>query len=172
MTTAEKSTTKQYERILYDTRDAICYITLNRAEKLNASDDQMHQEIIDAFFEFDADDDLQVAIISGAGRAFCSGADVRARQLRPPEEPRRLGSPAGRGLRSFGTADTVNWKPVIAAVHGYAIGMGLGIVQGCDLVVAAEGTQFQLREVQRGLGGGGLWAGAWFWTGSRFANEV
>jgi enoyl-CoA hydratase/carnithine racemase len=162
----------KFETVLYAKTGPICHITLNRPEKLNAATDQLVEEVNDALFEFDADVDLQVAILSGAGRAFCSGADVRQRQLRTREEMRRLGGPAGRRSRENGLADTVNWKPVIGAVHGYALGLGYSLAQSCDLVVAAEGTQFQIREVQRGLGGAQHWVATWFWTGSRFANEV
>ncbi len=161
-----------FETVLYERKGPICHITLNRPDKLNAANDQLVEEVNDALFEFDADPDLQVAILAGAGRAFCSGADVRQRQLRSPEEMRRLGGPAGRRARENGLADTVNWKPVIAAVHGWALGLGYSLSQSCDLVVAAEGTQFQIREVQRGLGGAQHWVATWFWTGSRFANEV
>ncbi len=162
----------KFETVLYERRGPICLITLNRPEKLNAATDQLVEEVNDALFEFDADTDLQVAILSGAGRAFCSGADVQQRQLRTPEEMRRLGGPAGRRSRENGLGDTVNWKPVIAAVHGYALGLGYSLSQSCDLVIAAAGTQFQIREVQRGLGGAQHWVATWFWTGSRFANEV
>ncbi len=164
--------TPKFETVLFEKKGRLCYITLNRPEKLNAANDQLVEELQDAFFEFDADPDLWVAILSGAGRAFCSGADVQQRQLRPLEELRRLGGPAGRRARGEGLADTVNWKPVIAAVHGYVLGLGFGLAQSCDLIVAAEGTQFQIREVQRGLGGAAHWVSTWFWTGSRFANEV
>lgn len=162
----------KFEMVRYETKGSICHIVLNRPEKLNAASDQLVEEVNDALFEFDADPDLHVAIISGAGRAFCSGADVRQRQLRTPEEMRRLGGPAGRRSRENGLGDTVNWKPAIAAVHGYALGLGYTLAMSCDLVVAAEGTKFQIREVQRGLASGQHWVATWFWTGSRFANEV
>ena len=162
----------KFATVLYEPKGHVCHITLNRPEKLNAASDQLVEEVNDALFEFDADPDLHVAILRGAGRAFCSGADVQQRQLRSPEELRRLGGPAGRRSRENGLADTVNWKPVIAAVHGYALGLGYSLAMSCDLVVAAAGTQFQIREVQRGLAGGQHWVATWFWTGSRFANEV
>ena len=162
----------KFETVRYETKGPICHIVLNRPEKLNAATDQLVEEVNDALFEFDADPDLHVAIIAGAGRAFCSGADVRQRQLRTPEEMRRLGGPAGRRSRENGLGDTVNWKPAIAAVHGYALGLGYTLAMSCDLVVAAEGTKFQIREVQRGLASGQHWVATWFWTGSRFANEV
>jgi enoyl-CoA hydratase/carnithine racemase len=164
--------TRTFQTVRFEPKGAVCHIVLNRPEKLNAASDQLVEEVNDALFEFDADPDLQVAILSGAGRAFCSGADVRQRQLRTREELRRLGGPAGRRSRDNGLAETVNWKPVIAAVHGYALGLGYSLSQSCDLVVAAAGTKFQIREVQRGLGGAQHWVATWFWTGSRFANEV
>jgi enoyl-CoA hydratase/carnithine racemase len=162
----------KFNTVRYEPKPPICHIVLNRPEKLNAATDQLVEEVNDALFEFDADPDLHVAIVSGAGRAFCSGADVRQRQLRTPEEMRRLGGPAGRRSRENGLGDTVNWKPAIAAVHGYALGLGYTLAMSCDLVVAAEGTKFQIREVQRGLASGQHWVATWFWTGSRFANEV
>ena len=162
----------KFETVLYEKKGAICSIVLNRPDKLNAASDQLVEEVNDALFEFDADPELHIAIIAGAGRAFCSGADVQQRQLRTREELRRLGGPAGRRSRENGLGDTVNWKPTIAAVHGYALGLGYSLAQSCDLVVAAEGTKFQIREVQRGLASGQHWVATWFWTGSRFANEV
>jgi enoyl-CoA hydratase/carnithine racemase len=167
-----KEKTPSFETVRFETKGPVCHIILNRPENLNAATDQLVEDVNDALFEFDADPDLQVAILSGAGRAFCSGADVQQRQLRTREELRRLGGPAGRRSRENGLADTVNWKPVIAAVHGYALGLGYSLSQSCDLVVAAEGTKFQIREVQRGLGGAQHWVATWFWTGTRFANEV
>lgn len=159
-----------YEHILVQANDGIFSVTLNRPEILNAANDNMLHELNAAFLDFDADDELHVAIIQGAGRAFCSGADVRQRQLRPPEEMKRLGGPGGGApLNVF---DSVNWKPVISAVHGYAIGLGYGLAMGADIVVAAEGTQFQNRETQRGISGAGGWARTWFWSGDRFSNEI
>src|SRR6266542_5688777 len=171
MATRDGATAK-FETVRYEKKGAVCHIILNRPQKLNAANDQLVEDVNDALFEFDADADLQVAILAGAGRAFCSGADVQQRQLRSPEEMRRLGGPAGRRSRENGLGDTVNWKPVIAAVHGYALGLGYSLAQSCDLVIAAAGTRFQISEAQRGLGGAQHWVATWFWTGSRFANEV
>jgi enoyl-CoA hydratase/carnithine racemase len=171
-TSASASKTRAYETIIYEPKGHVCLITLNRPQILNAVSDELAEELNDALFEFDADPDLWVGILSGAGRAFCSGADVRQRQMRPREELVRLGGPVGRRARGAGLSETVNWKPVIAAVHGYALGAGYALMQACDIAVAAEGTRFQITEVQRGLGGAQHWAATWFWTGSRFANEV
>jgi enoyl-CoA hydratase/carnithine racemase len=77
--------------------------------------------------------------------------------------------PAGGGL---GLTQTVNWKPVIAAVHGYVYGSGWGIAMDCDLIVAAEETKFQITEAPRGVGGATHWGSAWYWGGGRIANEM
>ena len=163
-----------YEFVLYERKGKIAYITLNRPQLLNAVNDTMHQELVDALNEFDTDKEAWIAILSGKGRCFSSGADVKQRQLRPREELERLGGPSGvkPAGGSIGLGQTVNWKPVIAAVHGYVLGISFAFMMGCDLVVAAEDTYLQIREVQRGLGGAGHWASAWFWGGGKFANDI
>lgn len=161
-----------YETILYERRGKIAYVTLNRPQILNAYNDKMAEELLDAWFQFDADPEAHIAILAGAGRAFCSGADVRQRQLRTREELERLGGPAGRNARGPGLNQTVNWKPVIAAIHGYAYGAGWVLAQQCDLIVAAAGTRMQITEVRRGLGGAAHYVPAWFYSASRFASEI
>lgn len=162
----------EYETITYERKDRVVYVTLNRPRILNAYNDLMAEEINDAWFQFDADTEAYVAILSGSGRAFCSGADVRQRQLRTQEELRQLGGPAGRNARGAGLRETVNWKPVIAAVHGYAYGAGWGLAQSCDIIVAAEGTKMQITETRRGLGSAQHFVNAWFYSASRFAAEI
>src|SRR2546427_628736 len=119
MATRDNGGTK-FETVRYEKKGAVCHIILNRPEKLNAANDRLVEDVNDALFEFDADSELKVAILSGAGRAFCSGADVQQRQLRTREELRRLGGPAGRRSREKGPADAGHWEPVNAAVHGHA----------------------------------------------------
>ena len=83
--------------VQYEERGGIAHITLNRPDVLNALNDDLLKALRDAMFDFDADEDAQVAILSGAGTSFCSGADIKQRQLRPKEELAKLGSPQGRG---------------------------------------------------------------------------
>ena len=161
-----------YETITYEKRDRVVYITLNRPRILNAYNDAMAEELNDAYFELDADPDAYVAILSGAGRAFCSGADVRQRQLRTREELVKLGGPAGRNARGLGLTQTVNWKPVIAAIHGYAYGAGWGLAVAADIIVAAEGTRCQITETRRGLGSAQHFVNAWFHSATRFTSEI
>src|SRR5215471_18187551 len=82
-------TTPQY--VQYEQRDGIGYVTLDRPEVLNALNDDVIKQLREALFMLDDDDDAQVGILSGSGRAFCSGADIKQRQMRPVEELARLG---------------------------------------------------------------------------------
>ncbi len=160
------------EFVQYRVQDGIAYIMLNRPDKLNAISDQVIIEIRRAFQFFDLDRDAQVAIFHGAGRAFTSGADVRQRQLRPKEEMESFGPAAPDTRRRDLFFDFVNWKPMISAVHGYVMGMGVGLCLGCDLVVAAASTKLQITEVGRGLNGSTLWALLRFRGAGGFADEV
>src|SRR6266851_3952657 len=151
--------TDEQNFVEYSCADKIATITLNRPDKLNAVSDEVVRQLDEALHRFDLDPEAEVAIINGSGRAFCSGADVRQRQLRSREEFQRLGGPQGRGTNSADLLTrAVNWKPVIAAVHGYVLGLGLGLMLECDLIVAAEGTRLQLTETSRGLGASRYWA--------------
>lgn len=152
---------------------AIVTLTLNRPEKLNAFSDELVGALGEALHRFDMDDEAEIAILSGRGRAFSSGADVQQRQLRSREEFLRLGGPQGRGTHSSDLlTKAVNWKPVIAAAHGYVLGLSVGIVLECDLVVAEAGTKFQVTETSRGLGAGKYWALMHYRGGGAFTMEA
>jgi len=144
--------------VQYRREERIAYITLNRPEKLNAFSDEMSLALFNTLYQFYDDEEAWVAIISGAGRAFCSGADVKQRQLRPQEEMKRLGGPAGReGNIRHPFFRPPSGKPIIAAMHGYVYGAGLRIALYCDMTVAAKGTKFQVTEVPRGIDGIPFW---------------
>lgn len=157
----------------YEAREGIGYVTLNRPEVLNALSDDVIVELRERLFQLDDDADAQIGILSGAGRAFSSGADVRQRQLRPRAELKRLGGPQGRNAH---LQDLIfrftNWKPLIAAVHGYVMGAGLHIAFQCELIVAAVGTQFQITEIRRGVDGTAFWAMLVERGCGSFANDV
>ena len=151
----------------------IVTITLNRPEKLNAFSDELVGALGEELHRFDMDDEAHVAILCGTGRAFSSGADVQQRQLRSREEFLRLGGPQGRGTHSSDLlTKAVNWKPVIAAPHGYVLGLSVGIVLECDLIVAEEGTRFQVTETSRGLGASKYWSLMHFRGGAAFTMEA
>lgn len=157
----------------YSRKDQIVTITLNRPEKLNAFNDELVVALGAALRQFDADPEAHLAIICGKGRAFSSGADVHQRQLRKRDEFERLGGPQGFGAHSADLLTrSVNWKPVIAAPHGYVLGLAVGIVFECDLVVAEEGTRFQITETPRGLGASKYWGLLNYRGGAAFATEV
>jgi len=157
----------------YERDGEIVTLTLNRPEKLNAFSDELVGALSDALHRFDMDDAAQIAILTGRGRAFSSGADVRQRQLRSREEFLRLGGPQGRGTHSADLlTKSVNWKPVIAAPHGYVLGLSVGIVLECDLIVAEEGTKFQVTETSRGLGAAKYWALMHYRGGGAFTLEA
>ena len=128
-----------YEQILYERQGRVAVITLNRPESLNATTGVMNAELQDAFQAAGADDGVGCVVITGAGRAFCAGADVKAFQsgLQGGEGYRAEHGPGGR-------LDTL-WnlpKPVIAAINGVAVGVGATLPLACDIRVASEGARF------------------------------
>jgi enoyl-CoA hydratase/carnithine racemase len=159
--------------VKYSREGRVARITLNRPEKLNAFNDDLVRALKEALYRFDDDEQAFVAILDGEGRAFSSGADVRERQLRSREELRRLGGPEGRGAGGHGNLyESVNWKPIIASVHGYALGMAVGLVFECDISVVAEDTKMQITETRRGLWSSMYWARLQFRGAGIFADEV
>lgn len=151
----------------------IVTLTLQRPEKLNAFNDEMVRALAAALRRFDLDAEANIAVICGTGRAFSTGADVQQRQLRTREEFEALGGPQGHGAKAGDLLiDAVNWKPVITAVHGYVLGLASGIMLESDLVVAEEGTQIQITEVSRGLGGAKYWGLMQFRGAAAFGTEM
>jgi enoyl-CoA hydratase/carnithine racemase len=146
-----------YEYCTYEKRDRIAYVTLNRPEVLNALHAGCHVELSGVWDDFAADPDVWVAILTGAGdRAFSAGNDLKATaqefaegRPRPPRPPTGFG-----GL----TSRFDLFKPVIAAVNGYAMGGGFELALACDIIIAAEHAQFALPEPRVGLyaGAGGV----------------
>lgn len=128
------------ELITYQSADRIATITINRADRMNALNEEVIVGMQAAWQQFEDSED-RVAVLHAAGdRAFSVGADVKA----PPKE-------MWQGVPSVGVTTS---KPVIAAVHGWCIGGAYCIVQMCDLVVASENTVFKYPEAQLGFTGG------------------
>jgi enoyl-CoA hydratase/carnithine racemase len=133
--------------LLVEIKDRIAYLTMNRPEKLNAVDEALAQRLIDTFYEMEKNPDVLVMVLSGKGRAFCSGADMVPGSGSSGKAP--LGLIQHRtyienGVRRF--------KPVVGCVQGYALGMGaLLAVQGCDIVVAGESALFGFPEGKAGF---------------------
>jgi enoyl-CoA hydratase/carnithine racemase len=138
--------------VLYEVEDGILTLTLNRPDRMNAFTPTMLGELIEAFDQADADDDVRAIVVTGAGRAFCAGADLekggetfdwRARQH--SDTPPRDGG--GRvTLRIFDST-----KPVIAAINGAAVGVGITMTLTMDIRVVAEGAKIGFVFTRRGI---------------------
>jgi enoyl-CoA hydratase/carnithine racemase len=126
-----------------ETRGHVAFVTLNRPDVLNAIHPPLRAELAEAIRRFREDSELWVAILTGAGdRAFCVGADLKWRVAN--EAAVRTRRPGAQLMSEC-------WKPVIAAVNGYAVGGGLELAVDCDIVIAADHARFGLPEPRRGL---------------------
>ena len=137
------------QRILTERRGHVLVITINRPQARNAFDGASAVALEAAIDRLDAEDDLFVGVITGAGGTFCAGADLKAAARGERAATRRGG---------FGMFARPPRKPVIAAVEGYAVGGGFELCLSCDLIVAARTAQFGLPEVRHNVVaiGGGL----------------
>ena len=137
-----------YETILTDEDNGILTITLNRPEKLNAWTYQMGGELATAITEANANDDIIAIVVTGAGRGFCAGADIEA-VFKAQSEQR------GNVREGARTGDYVEMirasKPIVAAINGAAIGVGLTQVLPMDLLIAARGAKLSVRFIKMGL---------------------
>jgi len=145
-----------YEQIRYDVADNIATITLHRPDQLNAFTGRMMQEMIDAFDRTDADDDVRAVIVTGEGRGFCAGADLSGggetfdtdAQGAPRE--RKAGVPRdGGGLLTLRIFESL--KPVIAAINGPAVGVGITMTLPMDIRLAADDAKIGFVFAKRGL---------------------
>jgi len=147
-------------KVVYEKRDRIGYVTLNRPEALNALDDELNDALWSAWADFNADDSVDVAIVTGAGKAFCSGADLKS--FLPKWEHATMLDARKNAARGIGGGITRGQhritKPIIAAVNGFAIGGGFELALACDIRIASEKAKFGVFEVRQGLhqGDGGL----------------
>ena len=131
------------EHTLYEVRDGAAWITLNRPEVRNALSGTLITEAFDHVAAANADESVRCIVITGAGKGFCSGADLK----------NRGGAPGGRvvGYPELLTAIWEGEKPVIAAINGAAFAGGLGLVAASDIVIAAEDAKFSFSEVRIGV---------------------
>lgn len=134
--------------VLSEKIGSVLAVTLNRPEVLNAVNVEMATRLGDAITAAESDDGIRMILVRGNGRAFCAGADLTS-------EPPFHESHPEWGIGGFGRRMVM--KPMVAAIHGYAVGGGAELAAACDLIVAARGTKVGLPEVRRGLvatGGG------------------
>lgn len=135
-----------FETILYEVRNGVAYLTLNRPDKLNAFTEQMNSEIQKALKQAAADDEVRCLVITGAGRAFCSGEDLGGvtEELDHGEVLRKRYAPMMKMLHRFE-------KPVVAALNGVAAGAGMSLALACDFRLASEKASFVQAFIHVGL---------------------
>lgn len=144
---------KKYETIILEKEENIATITLNRPEKLNAENPKLAEELIDVFGVVDRDDDVKVVVITGAGRAFCAGADLKERFLKRVEDKKKgIVEDVTREFSEVGCMALARVRrPVIASINGPAIGVGCTLALACDIRIASEKATFGLTFARVGL---------------------
>ena len=140
----------EYSEILLNIEDGIATVTLNRPHALNSWTQQIAREMAAVMEELDRDDSVRAVVVTGAGRAFCSGADLSG------ESEFQAGGTAEEKKRreSLAFPATMPWqirKPVIAAINGHAIGVGITYAMNCDIRFVAEDAKIQFAFVRRGI---------------------
>lgn len=143
-----------YETIIYEKEDGIATLTFNRPQVLNAGNAKMHAEMRDAMEAFRIDDALRVLIITGTGRGFHAGDDIKELFASNTVKDELTSGVAGKitGMQRDSQLPELH-KPTIAAVNGVAIGYGMDIALQCDIRIASEKAKFGYFYVRRGLNG-------------------
>ena len=139
-----------YQYLKYELRDGIAWVTIDRPEQRNALNRATLLELIDAFKRVDADEDVRVAILTGAGKVFVGGADLNELSVMSALDYLDYGNlynVLNRLIREGG-------KPVIGAVNGHALGGGNVMILSCDIIVASERAKFAVPEINLGIFGG------------------
>ncbi|HZQ29002.1 MAG TPA: crotonase/enoyl-CoA hydratase family protein [Acidimicrobiales bacterium] len=143
-----------YEHIALEVDGSVATITLNRPDKLNAFTTRMQHELVDAFDRTDADDDVRVVIVTGAGRAFCAGADLSSGSS-AFDAGERAGGGEGSVPEDGGGEVTLRiWrshKPVIAAINGPAVGVGITMTLPMDIRLASDAARMGFVFARRGI---------------------
>ncbi len=129
----------QYETIQFELHDRIARITLNRPDRLNSFNSQMHEELRDALAKLG---DARVVVLTGAGRGFCAGQDLNDRAVTAEGQPVDLGMTVETSWNPLIRTLTTMPQPVIARVNGVAAGAGATVALACDIVVAARSVRF------------------------------
>src|SRR3954469_5481851 len=142
-----------FSEIRYEVADSVLTITLNRPDRLNAFTQTMARELIEAFDAADADDDVRAVIVTGEGRGFCAGADLAAGGATFDWRERGGAGDAvprdGGGVVTLRIFDSA--KPVIAAINGPAVGVGITMTLPMDVRIAAEGAKMGFVFTRRGI---------------------
>ncbi len=146
--------------VMVEKKNRVAYVTLNRPEALNALDDELNRELWEVWRDFNQDATVDVAILTGSGRAFCAGADLKTfipkwEHANMLDVRRNVPTGIGGGITRGQHRMT---KPIIAAINGFAIGGGFELALACDIRIASEIARFGAFEVRHGLhhGDGGI----------------
>ena len=140
----------QYSTLLFDVQEGVAHITLNRPEAANTINEQMSRDLMEAVLRCDENPDIRAVMISGAGKMFCGGGDLKDFNSRGKELPYYL-KEASTYFHAAISRLTRMDSPVVAAVHGYATGAGMSLAIACDIVIATETTQFRVAYTRVGL---------------------
>src|SRR6266705_1961735 len=150
-----------YQYLLYDTQDTIVTLTLNRPDRLNALGDTLREELCDALGRASADPAARVIVITGAGRGFCAGGDMKAaHEVQEGVRERALLDRVAPLRDKVVLAMRDAPKPIIAAVNGAAAGAGMNLALACDMRIASTAAKFAQAFVRRGLHPD--WGGTYF----------
>ncbi|MCI0433468.1 MAG: enoyl-CoA hydratase/isomerase family protein [Gemmatimonadetes bacterium] len=145
---------EESEPVLYEARGAIAWLTLNRPHRLNAVSQRLYEALLEAIVAAERADEVRVLVLTGAGRAFCAGADLKghAESDRTLKHRRRYAQTAQAANLALQRCA----KPVVAAVNGHAIGAGLEMALSCDFMIVAAEAKLRFPEVALGtfVGGG------------------
>ena len=150
-----------YECLIYETKDKVATLTLNRPERMNALGGTLREDFYDALTRSIEDPEVRVIVITGAGRAFCSGGDVKAmNENREANRGRPVMEKVAPGRDRSVLLMRESPKPLIAAVNGAAAGAGMNLALGCDIRLASTAAKFSQAFVRRGLHPD--WGGTYF----------
>ncbi|HEX2441865.1 MAG TPA: enoyl-CoA hydratase-related protein [Methylomirabilota bacterium] len=150
-----------YECLLYEVKDGVATLTLNRPERLNALGGSLRDDLHDAITRSAADSDVRVMVITGAGKGFCAGGDVKAmNEAKEGKRERPLIEKVAPGRDRTLLAMRDAPQPIIAAVNGAAAGAGMNLALGCDIRIASTAAKFSQAFVKRGLHPD--WGGTYF----------
>ncbi len=136
-----------FETLKYEVKDGIAYVTVNRPKSLNALSTEVLDELIAAFDKLDKDPEVQIAILTGEGRAFVAGADISQMVNLTGIEGQDM---MKQGAKVMNFIENIS-KPVIGAINGFALGGGCELAMACDIRVASEKAQFGQPEVNLGI---------------------
>ncbi len=136
--------------LLVERDGAIVILTLNRPQARNAIDTVLTDKLCVALREANDDPAVRVVVLTGAGKVFCSGADIKELARMAQTDEKRLLDASNSRLALFALIRNLS-KPVLASVNGMAMGGGCGLAMSCDLVIASDAAEFAYPEVKRGL---------------------